>query len=106
MIEYKAARYGRHVIPADRWYPSSKTCSACGHRLAELSLSMRQWTCPSCGARHDRDLNAATNILAAGQAVTACGAGVRHAGTSRVRPAVKQEPRPVTAGIPVLQGGE
>jgi transposase len=98
--------YGRRLVVIDRWYPSSKTCSACGHLLAELSLSIRQWTCPSCGARHDRDINAAKNILAAGQAVTACGAGVRHTGTSRVRPAVKQEPRPVTAGIPVLQGGE
>ena len=105
-LAYKCERYGRNLVVVDRWYPSSKTCSACGHLLAGLSLGMRQWTCPSCGARHDRDLNAATNILAAGQAVTACGAGVRHPGTSRVRPAVKQEPRPVTAGIPVLQGGE
>ena len=56
--------------------------------------------------RYGRHLNAATNILAAGQAVTACGAGVRHPGTSRLRPAVKQETRPLTAGIPVLQGGE
>ncbi len=107
-LEYKCERYGRKLVVIGRWYPSSKTCSACGHLLAELSLGTRQWTCPSCGARHDRDLNAATNILAAGQAVTACGAGVRHPGTSRVRPAVKQEPQPVTAGIPVLQlqGGE
>ena len=98
----------RELVVIGRWYPSSKTCSACGHLLAELSLGTRQWTCPSCGARHDRDLNAATNILAAGQAVTACGAGVRHPGTSRVRPAVNQEPQPATAGIPVLQlqGGE
>ncbi len=80
--------------------------SACGYLLAELSLGTRHWTCPSCGARHDRDNNAATNILAAGQAVTACGADVRHSGTSRVQSAVKQEPRPVTAGIPILQGGE
>ena len=104
--QYKCERSGRDLVVIDRWYPSSKTCSACGHLLAELSLGTRQWTCPSCGARHDRDLNAAKNILAAGQAVTACGAGVRHSGSSRVRPAVKQEPRPVTAGIPVLQGGE
>jgi len=106
MIEYKAARAGRHLIVIGRWYPSSKTCSACGHLLADLSLKTRTWQCPSCGTRHDRDINAAKNILAAGLAVTACGADVRHSGFSRVRSAVKQEPRPVTAGIPVHQGGE
>ena len=106
MIEYKAARAGRHLIVIGRWYPSSKTCSACGHLLADLSLKTRTWQCPSCGTRHDRDINAAKNILAAGLAVTACGADVRHSGSSRVRSAVKQEPRPVTAGIPVHQGGE
>jgi len=106
MIEYKAARAGRHLIVIDRWYPSSKTCSACGHLLAALRLSTRTWQCPSCGTRHDRDINAAKNILAAGLAVSACGADVRHPGSPRVRSAVKQEPRPVTAGIPVLQGGE
>jgi len=106
MIEYKAATAGRHLIVTGRWYPSSKTCSACGHLLADLSLKTRTWQCPSCGTRHDRDINAAKNILAAGLAVTACGADVRHSGSSRVRSAVKQEPRPVTAGIPVHQGGE
>jgi putative transposase len=105
-LEYKCQRYRRRLVVIDRWYPSSKTCSACGYLLAELSLGTRHWTCPSCGAWHDRDINAATNILAAGQAVTACGADVRHPGTSRVQSAVKQEPRPVTAGIPVHQGGE
>ena len=111
-LEYKCERYGRHLVVIDRWYPSSKTCSACGHRLADLSLSTRHWRCPSCGTRHDRDINAAKNILAAGLAVArgspgdACGAEVRHSGSSRVRSAVKQEPRPARAGIPVLQGGE
>jgi putative transposase len=105
-LEYKSARYGRELLVIDRFYPSSKTCSACGHLLAELSLSTRTWQCPSCGTQHDRDINAAKNILAAGQAVTACGADVRHSGTSRVQSAVKQELRPTTAGIPVLQGGE
>jgi IS605 OrfB family transposase len=105
-LAYKCQRYGRALVVIGRFYPSSKTCSACGHLLAELSLNTRTWQCPSCGIRHDRDINAAKNILAAGQAVTACGAGVRHSGSSRVRPAVNQEPRPVTAGIPVLQGGE
>jgi putative transposase len=111
-LAYKCERYGRRLVVIDRWYPSSKTCSVCGQRLADLSLSARHWTCPRCGARHDRDINAAKNILAAGRAVArgfpgdACGADVRHSGSSRVRSAVKQEPRPVTAGIPVLQGGE
>jgi len=112
MTEYKAARYGRHVIVVDRWFPSSKTCSACGHLLAELSLSTRHWTCPSCGTRHDRDINAAKNILAAGLAVGtgngahACGADVRPQGTPLRQSAVKQEPPGVSPGIPVLQGGE
>jgi putative transposase len=105
-LEYKCQRHGRKLVVTGRWYPSSKTCSACGHLLAKLSLSTRHWTCPFCGTRHDRDVNAAKNILAAGQAVTACGADVRHSGSSRVRSAVKQESRPVRAGIPVLQGGE
>ena len=105
-LQYKAARAGRRLIVTDRWYPSSKTCSACGHLLAELPLGTRAWQCPSCGTRHDRDVNAAKNILAAGLAVTACGADVRHAGSSRVRSAVKQEPRPARAGIPVPQDRE
>ena len=104
MLEYKAAKYGRHVI--DRWYPSSKTCSACGHLLAELSLNTRHWTCPSCGTRHDRDINAATNIRAAGLAVPACGADVRPQGTPLRQPAVKQEPPGVSPGIPVVHGRE
>jgi len=103
MIEYKAERAGRHVIPVDRWYPSSKTCSSCGHLLAELSLKTRHWTCPACRTRHDRDINAAKNILAAGLAVSACGADVRHGGATPVQSAVKQEPRPARAGIPVLR---
>ena len=112
MIEYKAARAGRHLIVIGRWYPSSKTCSACGHLLAELSLNTRHWTCPSCRTRHDRDINAARNILAAGLAVgtgpgaNACGADVRHGGATPVQSAVKQELPGVSPGIPVLQGGE
>ncbi|HMH90137.1 MAG TPA: RNA-guided endonuclease TnpB family protein [Streptosporangiaceae bacterium] len=106
MIEYKAAKAGRRVIVIDRWYPSSKTCSACGHLLAALSLGTRHWACFGCGTRHDRDVNAAKNILAAGLAVSACGADVRHSGTSRVQSAVKQEPQLVRVGIPVVHGGE
>jgi putative transposase len=54
-LGYKRERYGRELVVIDHWYPSSKTCSVCGHLLAELSLSTRHWTCPSCGTRHDRD---------------------------------------------------
>jgi putative transposase len=94
------------VTVIDRWYPSSKTCSSCGHRLAELSL-VRAWCCPSCRTLHDRDVNAAKNILAAGRAVSACGGDVRHPGSSsRVRSPAKQEPQPARAGIPALKGGE
>jgi putative transposase len=113
MLEYKAARYGRRVIVIDRWFPSSKMCSACGYVLAELGLKVRAWQCPSCGTRHDRDVNAAKNILAAGLAVAggqpsghACGADVRHPEPSGCGRAAKQEPRPVRAGIPVHQCGE
>jgi putative transposase len=76
MLEYKAAWYGREVITIDPWFPSSKTCSSCGLLLDTLALGMCTWTCV-CGAIHDRDVNAARNILAAGLAVTACGDGIR-----------------------------
>ncbi|WP_328541735.1 transposase [Streptomyces sp. NBC_00371] len=76
MLEYKAAWYGREVIAIDRWFPSSKLCSSCGALADEMPLSVRTWTC-ECGTTHDRDVNAAKNLLAAGRAVAACGAGVR-----------------------------
>ena len=76
MIEYKAAWYGREVRVVDRFYPSSKRCSTCGHVLDKLPLSVRTWTCPECGTVHDRDGNAAVNILAAGLAATARGGRV------------------------------
>ncbi len=84
--------YGRTLVKIDKWYPSSKRCSACGHVLDSLTLDTRHWTCPECGSVHDRDVNAAQNILAAGLAVSACGEAVR---PGRVRPSrqasVKQE---------------
>ncbi len=79
MLEYKAHWYGRDVIPIDRFYPSSKTCSACGVIAAKMPLKVREWTCANCGVLHDRDVNAAKVILAAGLAVAACGDGVRPA---------------------------
>jgi len=61
-IEYKADWNGRTVVVVDRWFPSSKTCSGCGSYQQQMPLSVRAWTCPDCGAVHDRDVNAAKNI--------------------------------------------
>jgi len=100
---YTLAYYGRDLVVIDRWYPSSKTCAACGHVAASLPLNIREWDCPSCGTRHDRDVNAARNILVAGLAVSACGGGVRPKPVSRGgRSPAKQETQRVTAGIPCL----
>lgn len=77
-LSYKARWYGRELIGIDRWYPSSKRCSkpSCGFVAKAMPLSVREWTCPQCGTRHDRDINAARNILAAGLAVSANGESV------------------------------
>jgi putative transposase len=76
MLEYKADWYGRTVVAVDRFYPSSKTCSSCGRINDSMPLQVRHWAC-RCGVIHDRDVNAAKNIQAAGLAVLACGDGVR-----------------------------
>ncbi|UED83895.1 RNA-guided endonuclease InsQ/TnpB family protein [Streptomyces profundus] len=77
MLEYKAAWYGREVIAVDRFFPSSKLCSVCGAVRSGMPLHVRVWTCGGCGATHDRDVNAARNLLAVGLTVSVCGAGVR-----------------------------
>jgi len=66
MLEYKALWYGKTIAKIDRWYPSSKTCSSCDYIVDKLPLSVRKWTCPSCGETHDRDVNASKNILRQG----------------------------------------
>ncbi len=78
-LEYKAKWYGRNLVKIDRWFPSSKRCGNCGHIVERLPLNVREWDCPSCGTHHDRDINAAQNILAVGHTVTVCGANVRPA---------------------------
>jgi len=75
-LEYKSQWYGRNLVGIDRWYPSSKRCSACGHVVRSMPLNVRKWTCPECGSVHDRDINAARNVLAAGLAVSALGESV------------------------------
>jgi putative transposase len=66
MMKYKAVWHSRQVIQIDRFYPSSKTCSCCGHLMSNMDLSIREWACPSCGTHHNRDVNAAKNILRQG----------------------------------------
>ena len=75
-LTYKANWYGRNLVGIDKWYPSSKRCSECGFVLTKIPLSVRKWVCPGCRANHDRDVNAARNILAAGLAVSALGESV------------------------------
>jgi putative transposase len=99
-LEYKAEMRGGIVVAADRWFASSKTCSNCSDKLESLSLSVREWTCPACGKNHNRDVNAAVNLMnyAVSSTVSAC--GEEGAGLSRktkVKPAsVKQEVNAIT----------
>ncbi len=112
MLEYKAARRGRTFARVDRFFPSTRMCSDCGRIIEKMALSVRAWDCP-CGAAHDRDVNAAKNVLAAGQADNSNDRG------AQVRPGLVPAPRgeavtqPDAAcstrsveGISVLQGGE
>ena len=92
LVEYKATWYGRRLIKIDKFYPSSKRCSHCGHVLESLALDVREWTCPECSAHHDRDINAAKNVLAAGLAVAACGESVRP-GRVQVQPGMTRRSR-------------
>ena len=83
-LAYKAEWAGRSLVAIDQWFPSSKRCSGCGHTLSSLPLSVGKWSCPECGADHDRDINAATNIKAAGLAVLALGENVSGMGSVSV----------------------
>lgn len=112
-LQYKADRYGTTVILADRWYPSSKLCSRGGARYGELTLGERDWTCSRCGARHDRDVNAAIHLkrLATGAcaarsalpvaslaATPGTAAGMGSAGGGKVTPARHEHGRPDGSG--------
>jgi putative transposase len=87
LLEAKAARHGRQVVKVGRWTPTSQTCSACGYRDGPKPLSIRAWACLACGTVHDRDVNAARNILVAAglaETLTACGGHVRPGATLAV----------------------
>jgi putative transposase len=94
MLEYKANWYGKEVRVADRFFPSSKRCSSCGHIHEKMPLNVREFTCVECGTQHDRDENAAKNLLAVGQAESGRGGLVRPARASasagKVRRSVNQ----------------
>ena len=121
MLEYKATRYGRTFAKVDRWAPTSQVCSACGVKDGPKPLNVREWTCTACGARHDRDLNAAINIRNLGQKVAAGRAETRNARGAQVRPGAipaprgeagtprgdraRAKPARSAVGIPALQGG-
>jgi putative transposase len=79
LIEEKALQYGREFRRIGRWEPTSQVCSACGVKDGPKPLVVRTWTCPACGAAHDRDVNAARNVLALGrrESLNACGGSVR-----------------------------
>ena len=101
MLGYKTAREGGTLVVADRWYPSSKRCSACGSVKAKLTLAERIYQCDACGLVLDRDVNAARNLLSLAASgadrVNACGAAVRP-GLTAGRAALKQEPGTADAG--------
>lgn len=112
MLEYKAARYGRTFGRVDRFFPSTRMCSACGRINEKIALNVRAWDC-LCGAAHDRDVNAALNVLAAGQAESRNDRGARVRPPAMVAPRGEAVTHPDAArskrsaeGISVLQGGE
>lgn len=96
-LEYKTTWYGSELIMVSRWFPSSKMCSNCGFVKKDLSLSERTWICPECGTEHERDFNAATNILVAGLSkntvshtgINACGDGSSFVDSSTSQPVVE-----------------
>lgn len=89
MLEYKSDWYGVHLMKCDRWEPTSKTCSHCGHRMGRMPLDVRRWVCPECGCLHDRDVNAAINILSAASVEYGRGGTVRLPYGSASRRSVK-----------------
>ncbi|MGB3240009.1 MAG: zinc ribbon domain-containing protein [Geitlerinemataceae cyanobacterium] len=113
MLKYKAEKNGKTYIEVDRFFPSSKTCNSCLHKVSEMPLDVRHWDCPNCKSRNDRDVNAAKNIrdealrfLALGTGAAASGGNVSRGGKiSVLSDAVPREAgSPRHSGTP-LDGG-
>jgi len=100
LLESKAEQYGREVVVINRWLPTSQICSACGHQDGKKELSIREWQCPSCGTVHDRDINAALNILAAGLAESRNGRGAVHQSTLAVAAGCEAPTHPIAEASP------
>jgi putative transposase len=98
-LSYKALWYGRDIVRIDPWYPSTKTCSVCGHAVERMPLAKRQWRCDACGSAHDRDVNAARNILAVGTTVVASGGRVRPDVDRARRRSTPFQPAPTAEGF-------
>jgi putative transposase len=90
LLKYKAEWNDKQIVKIDRWFPSSKTCNCCGYINKNLDLSIREWTCPSCKSKLDRDLNASKNILKEGIKIISLGTNDHRRG---------DEIRPVLTGI-------
>ena len=100
LLESKAEQYGREVVVINRWLPTSQVCSTCGHHDGKKDLSVREWQCPSCGTVHDRDINAALNILAAGLAESRNGREATHQSTDLVAAGCEAPTHPITEASP------
>jgi len=104
LLQYKCDWYGKELVKVNRFYPSSKTCSECGWINQELKLSDREWTCNSCAAIHDRDLNASKNILKEGLKIISAGTvdytdGDLNDASVKKRKSVKSEAQPIAFGV-------
>ncbi|MDJ0902653.1 MAG: RNA-guided endonuclease TnpB family protein, partial [Xenococcus sp. MO_188.B8] len=101
-LAYKCQWHGRTIEAIDRWFPSSKRCHCCGHIREQLPLEVREWTCPSCNSHHERDVNAAKNILAVGTRV-----GERRKGMLTKRRAPREGmPTKRAVGLTVIACGD
>jgi len=103
LLQYKCDWYGRELVKVNRFFPSSKTCNECGWINQDLNLSIREWTCESCGVVHDRDVNASCNILKEGLKIYGEELAItkveRKSDVSNSAHSVKPEAQPIAFGV-------